>query len=94
MKYQIEVTDMDIRNGVKDNCFCCPIALAVYRVLNKGTELWEENYDVGVSSTLAYLFNKHTIKNIKVGLPQIAIDFISEFDHDGAPKPIAFEIEF
>lgn len=77
METKIEVTDEDIRQGVKGQCGRCPIALAAARAGIK---------DVTVGS---YTMK---IKHLFIHLPRNVSEFINRFD-DGLPvQPFSFVI--
>lgn len=87
---EITVTKDDIKNGVKQNCGKCPIALAMQRVLG-------EDVEVNVKYTMAHIYRKHKTDEDKdymcshlysYILPMDARNFISEFDQGHPVSPI------
>jgi hypothetical protein len=104
-KTKIRVTQQDIKDGKREKCTRCPIALAVQRqVINPG------NYDLGIAfdrvyprvddSSLSICVREtdgHTRARDKVlmlaYLPDMASDFIGCFDNDEKVKPFTFEIK-
>lgn len=87
MTYLIQVTADDIREGVREDCCKCPVALAIYRA---GIVL------VGVRNDEIEVVVGETYLNLP--LPEPARDFIANFDESRPdyrrePEPFNFEIE-
>lgn len=77
---KIEVTQADISNGMKCSENYCPIALAARRYS------W-------LLSTKPYVNNGYMrLDNRCYNLPQVAKDFIINFDHNMPVKPFSFEV--
>lgn len=74
----VKVTQEDIQTGAKDNCYRCPIALALNRALKKPVTCWTYTY---------------TIHNISYTLPSVVSRFIVGFDGGDLVKPFEFQIE-
>ena len=74
---KINVTETDIKRGIKNSCFHCPIALALRRAYKK---------DISASIDSAW-FGRRSID-----LPVKAIDFITSFDYDRPVKPFSFDL--
>lgn len=83
---KIKVSAQDIKDGVKDDPFCCPIALAANRT--HGLIL------PGVNDT--YLWHRQVLDNdlpIYHHLPQEAKNFVDWFDRGLKVDPFEFEID-
>lgn len=84
MKKKIEVTQEDIKNGIRESANTCPIALAVTRayggrvLVNSGVIIW----DNGTGRPQIFSF------------PENVRQFIINFDKGLQVKPFEFEIEF
>lgn len=86
MKLKIEVTEEDIKNGIKYNSFKCPVALAVTRALN------DPKCNVFVDGII-YL--DYTGKQLHYyDISGKIIYFITAYDHDRLVVPFEFEAEF
>lgn len=88
MKLTIQVTEEDIGEGVKSDCYLCPIARAMDRCTGGSASVW---------STYAKIVLHGDVLTIDP-LPQSARDFIANFDetrpdHRREPEPFSFEIE-
>ena len=87
MKYEIDVTDEDIRCGSRHRSSLCPIALAAQRVVSPMANAfcqalcWWTGQD--------YLEGRYRIVN----LPPEASQFVRDFDHGVPVKPFKFSIE-
>lgn len=83
---KIEVTDLDIKRGTKRHMFYCPIALAFERALLNSKILY---------SKLSVTFKQIIViggKTATYKLPEIATDFIRDFDSENAVSPITFDV--
>lgn len=79
MRIKIEVTHADIQNGKPQNCYDCPIALAVKRAL-PGREIEVHTAHISIDDGHA-------------SLPKEAMDWIENYDKpDGSVMPFSFEI--
>lgn len=86
MKLKIEVTEEDIKNGIKCNPCRCPIALAVIRALDVPV------CDVEVENNIYLIYpNRQFVYRDSTGKIQY---FISAYDHDRMVIPFEFEAEF
>ena len=84
-KSVIRVTQEDIDNGVRTNCFNCPLSLAVKRSLNAvSADVSRWCIEFKLASGLAGRFV----------LPKEAVDFVRGFDSDKKVEPFEFEIEY
>ena len=87
MNTTITVTQEDINQGVRRKCDSCPIALAINRILRMEYK----------SSCFAHVY----IKNRETGgviyrtipLPDIAFNFILNFDRKEEVYPITFTLD-
>lgn len=85
MKLRIDVTEEDIRLGVKEDTSWCPVALACKRVAPP------EVFDLEVESR--YVTFKMP-KTVCMGpLPEVVHNFIFEFDRSFFVKPFSFDLE-
>lgn len=90
MKLNVDVTTYHIRNGERKNCERCAIAMAITPLLpvkhhaSVSPEAVHVRHDRGM---LGYEF-----KGISP-LPQVAIEWIEQYDSGLPVKPITFEIE-
>jgi len=75
---RISVTAEDINNGVRKDCTACPIALAMVRA-----GLF---HPMARPRTLRWGLNK------PVPTPNVAADFMDEFDHGQSVEPFEFTI--
>ncbi len=83
-KIVIKVTAEDIKRGIADSCWNCPIALAANR-LDKNMSKWNKTR---VTETQIIIPGKK-----KQDLPSTAKDFIERFDLGEKVEPFTFEIE-
>lgn len=85
---KIDVTEQDIQDGMKDDIYSCPIALAATRVLkkrkglivvvkNKSISFWDDYTDIQ-----------------KITLPKNAQNFIDKLDSEKKVKPFSFTIKY
>lgn len=81
-KHTIEITQEDIKNGKKQNCWRCPIALALKRKF-PAKNLWVQE---------VFIEDKGS-NNEEYDLPKDAICFISKFDNEETVLPFSFEID-
>lgn len=79
----INVTQADIDAGLPLQCYLCPLALAITRVLGKAA---------AVTSSKAYL-NITGGESIKCSLPEEAIEFRTRFDCGRPVQPFSFKLE-
>ena len=79
---KIEVTQQDIDKGLNNNCFSCPIALAVKRKIDTGNVLVYCDR-ISVMSTISSYDYK---------LPKKAQTFIKRFDDRKPVEPFTFEV--
>jgi hypothetical protein len=81
MKITVSVTEADIDLGKRLDCWECPIARAMFRATG-------ERYIVdGMGARVI------GDRSRRVSLPDVAIQFIREFDSGNFPKPFEFEVE-
>lgn len=81
MRKKIHVTALDIKQGVRFNPECCPIALALRREL----QMWGEE-DICVSRVTI------DIEEQRIPTPKSALRFIRKFDEKRPVKPFNFLI--
>src|SRR5690349_15408919 len=83
---QIEVTEVDIANGQRDNCELCPVALAVKRYVSDGVLI-----DVNLT-TVSFIVD--TEEKWFSRLPFWATVFIQAFDGSKADliEPLTFPL--
>lgn len=84
-KIVVEVTEDDIRNGVKKNCNKCPIALALHRAIP--TAKWVE-----VAGDFLAWGNGEDIYEVDCSDISEVWDFIADFDWGISVSPITFAI--
>lgn len=91
MLTKIEVTADDIINGDKNNCYACPVALAVKRKINTSSYIYTEAFIV----VHRYNINIYNSDNsLSIHMPNNVINFIKDFD--GEQKnlaPFSFELD-
>lgn len=77
----VEVTRADIEAGVRNDCYACPVALAIARL-------------VGVDRCVSVGFSDTWILAHRMATSAVVRDFISRFDagQDGL-EPFSFEID-
>jgi hypothetical protein len=81
---KILVTADDIENGLRNNCFQCPVALAIFRTLPTSrvkvtetrTSIWDMDGRVKVYYT-----------------PLTVSQFIRKYDHEQFVEPFSFELD-
>lgn len=78
MNMKISVTQDHISRGKKDDCFQCPVALALRE-------------RIGISAVYGAYFRK-SWDGSAIGLPKTATNFIYDFDAGEPVEPIEFEI--
>lgn len=84
MKIKIEVTQKHIDNGKSEDCYSCPIALAVSEHLHEYVEAHVMHGSVS--------FLPITGRDTVTKLPFEVRDFINEFDEGGEVEPFSFEL--
>jgi hypothetical protein len=82
----VEVTQDDIKNGIRRNSDCCPIALALRRA-SGGTN--SERIDVNPRTISFWDGESRRI----CGTPPDARKFIADFDDRLMVAPLAFDLE-
>jgi hypothetical protein len=78
---KIKVTQEDIDNGQRKSCSCCPVALAMKRVLDIDVKVGDNKFVLTSSDEFTIL-----------ELPKEARIFIDAFDNDELVEPFEFEI--
>lgn len=78
----IQVTQEDINNGRRGNCYYCPVALAVARIFNAHNFIY-----VGAEGICDV--RKWTVPV----LPPEVFDFICKFDRQFPVAPFTFELQ-
>jgi hypothetical protein len=79
---KIQITEKCIKNGIRRDVHCCPIALALQRAGLR---------DVHVSNR--YIQGNGKFKHYAFKLPRKAIAFIWDFDRKKPVKPFAFVLK-
>jgi hypothetical protein len=80
-KVRIKVTQDDIKQGARDDCIRCPVALALNRACPGRGRVTVDND--------SFYFDWESEVYV---LPKKARDFIFDFDIGRAVRPIAFDI--
>jgi len=83
----VKVTKNHIDRGKPDSCYNCPIALALHEAD------YAVSYMVTVSPVHVHLEFSGIETEMDLPLPQIACDFIDDFDNGRKVKPFEFELE-
>ena len=78
---RIEVSRVDIANGIREDARQCPIARAVRQLLPSAVDV-EVDSALCISTADGYFVYT---------LPDDAFNFIYEFDNDRDPSPFTFE---
>jgi len=81
--HTIDVTEEDINDGVRQNCWTCPIALAAVRSLDDHT-----------AYAALFLFVRRPGGTLSAPLPNEAVRFMSDFDAGLPVKPFSFTVTF
>lgn len=79
---RVQVSSLNIDMGNKNNCYSCPIALALKPLFPTFAE---------VGTTVAWFIEQNEYR--KVALPEEVRSFISDFDAGKPVKPFSFELE-
>ncbi len=89
MTIVVDVTAENIAKGVKDDCSRCPVALAIRRALS-----------LNVNETSDYVtVNEDEIeirrdgRNLSIETPEVAEEFILNFDYGDPVEPFTFPLE-
>ena len=80
---KIVVTAEDIKKGAKKNKCLCPVALAIRRATGRA---------VAVLPMVAWIKHYWPTQMISYPLPQVAQDFILNFDEGEDVEPFEFEV--
>lgn len=80
---KIQVTDEDIKGGIRGDCHHCPIARAVRRITGRG--------GVSVGFTIA-VNDRLTGQPRYHKMPETALAAIKWFDNTGMMEPFEFEM--
>ncbi len=82
----INVTKEDIEEGLSNDCYLCPIAVAIGRII-------KDECRAMVHSSLINFYKRPNNKFITtVYLPATAIQFIKLFDSVGQGEPFSFNV--
>jgi hypothetical protein len=84
MKLLIQVTKDDIKRGVRKDCKCCPVALAIRRHLLLANVIVGKHY--------ATLFTQEGLEKI-ANFSEETMNRIADFDRRGEMIPFSFELE-
>ena len=79
MRYKIQVTKEDIKNGIRNDTCSCPIALACKKALKTN--------EIDVGETKLY------VQNCRYNIPKKVQNFISCFDTGKKVKPFSFYVK-
>lgn len=93
MTYTINVTEEDIKNGVAGRCHQCPVALAMFRVLEKPLDLIAEHNPVRVTGPEVSIFYKD-FSTKRYRLSKLAQYFVNDFDWHRKEKVKPFSFIF
>jgi len=77
---KIRVSAKDIKNGERDNCSNCPVALAVRRVFDADETIEVDGEEILIMSS----------PYCDISLPPIVRKFVSDFDAGMKVKPFTF----
>lgn len=80
----VSVTAGHIANGERNNCMCCPVALAIADTF-PGAGVW-----VGGATALIDADGHDT----EADLPVEVEEFVLRFDDDGFGDPFTFELDY
>jgi hypothetical protein len=87
VKVQIDVTEGDIKGGVKHSCHYCPVAQAIKRTFKHKIY---PRVDVGQIS----LYSDMPVTLLSVmNSPDSVNEFVFNFDHYNEGKPFSFDME-
>lgn len=86
MEIEVEVTDDDIRDGVKDMCRYCPIALAIRR------KHFDARVEVYPSTARFWPSGNRSGDSMFGDLPDEAMSFIEQFDKGKSVSPFTFKL--
>lgn len=91
MKVRVQVLEQDIRRGRRRSPCGCPIALALQRAVGEKCT----GVSVGRHTTsIMYAKNRYSTSLRFAALPEEAVQFVHDYDHDfaeggfGAPNPV------
>ena len=91
---KIQVTKEDIEKGERGSCEWCPVALAIQRTYNLKNDGDEKM--ISVDADCVEIWTQQDIVEKQYQLPQIARDFIHDFDNSDIKneqlKPFLFKI--
>lgn len=96
-EFKIDVTKEDIENGIRCSTSCCPIALAINRVLGLKSE-WryitvsEEGEPATGDEIVIIQFDMYGIQ--ECSNEQEITDFILKFDTEEYVQPFSFTLEW
>ena len=79
-KIKIDVTEADIKNGIRFLSKKCPVALAVKRILKKPVQVWGDTYNLVIQKG----------KENEIRLPGKVDTFVERFDKGEKVKPFSF----
>jgi hypothetical protein len=80
----VTVTAEHIARGERDNCVCCPVALAIADAF-PGAIVW-----VGGARALI----DEVGHDVEADLPVEVEEFVCRFDDDGFGEPFTFELDY
>jgi hypothetical protein len=80
MTITVSITDSDIDNGTRGDCWKCPVALALWRATGEKYIVWSGN---------AYPLGR---RDRNVILPNSVQSWIGRFDRSEFPKPMEFQL--
>ncbi len=83
----VRVEQAHIDNGEKNDCKICPIALALVAILK---DEWRVNVE---ADTVVLLQSVEPHAFVELSLPELAVEFIEEFDRGLPVVPFTFELD-
>lgn len=81
MKFKVEVTQEDIKQGKQKNIYSCPLAKAIERTIGEEVQVVTDFFEMPLR------------KQRRIKLPNEAADFRGDFDKGFFVKPFTFEID-
>jgi len=86
-KITVQLNTDDIKNGKRGSSCGCPVALAVNRAIKDVCSA-----QVSIGQRFAFIDGSGSYLMHSVDLPEIATQFIRDFDREEEVKPIIFEL--
>lgn len=89
MLLEVEITEQDIKDGKRFNCFECPNSLAVVRAAKRK----RLGIRAAVTTWNFIQMNGKTKGYVTFNVPRIVQQFIAKFDQEKTVKPIKYQLE-